>query len=138
EMVDAGRGHFRLLGYRHGRPVCFAALAPSLVSLDEDWLVQQLRTPAQVDALQLMAGQPGGARDTSPVVCSCHQVREAALEIAIRQGCHDVAALGQCTRAGTGCGSCLPEIKSLLARLRADVSEENADVESVRALGPGH
>ncbi len=126
EMVDAARGHFRLLGYRHGRPVCFAALAPSLATLDEDWLVQQLRASASVDALQLMAGQPGGARDTSPVICSCHQVREAALEDAVRNGCHDVAALGQCTRAGTGCGSCLPEIKTLLARVRAGTPEEIA------------
>ncbi|MGD8177163.1 molybdopterin-dependent oxidoreductase [Marinimicrobium sp. ARAG 43.8] len=129
EMIDAGRGHFRLLGYKEGRVVCFAALAPELTALDEEWLAEQLRRPeadteTQADSQQLIAGCPGGQRDTSPVLCSCHQVREAALETAVQNGCTELNALCQHTRAGTGCGSCLPELKSLIAHVRALQPEE--------------
>jgi len=46
------------------------------------------------------------AAPASPIVCSCHGVT--------RQAILDAAARGETTRAGTGCGSCLPELKSLL------------------------
>ncbi|HZA18979.1 MAG TPA: (2Fe-2S)-binding protein, partial [Pseudonocardiaceae bacterium] len=49
-------------------------------------------------------------------VCSCHAVTVAAIDAAVtEQGCATVAALKECTKAGTGCGSCLPTLKKLLA-----------------------
>jgi assimilatory nitrate reductase catalytic subunit len=51
----------------------------------------------------------GGAtvEPASPIICSCHGVtRQAILDAASRNGS---------TRAGSGCGSCLPEVKSLLS-----------------------
>jgi len=53
----------------------------------------------------------GGAAagPSSPIVCSCHGVT--------RQAIVDAAARGDITRAGTGCGSCIPELKNLLSPL---------------------
>jgi nitrite reductase (NADH) large subunit len=48
-------------------------------------------------------------------VCSCHAVTKATINIAIAGGCTDVPALKGCTKAGTGCGSCVPMLKQLLA-----------------------
>jgi nitrite reductase (NADH) large subunit len=53
---------------------------------------------------------PGGAQ-----VCSCHAVTRDTILAAIADGCSDVAALKASTRAGTGCGSCIPLLKQLLA-----------------------
>jgi assimilatory nitrate reductase catalytic subunit len=54
----------------------------------------------------LLSGGRGAATPPSPIVCSCHGItRQAVLEAAAR---------GETTRAGTGCGSCIPELKSLL------------------------
>ncbi|GAA2600166.1 nitrite reductase large subunit NirB [Streptomyces axinellae] len=68
-----------------------------------------------------VAGLPDSAQ-----ICSCHAVTKGALSEAITgQGCADVPALKSCTRAGTGCGSCVPALKQIL---------EAAGVEQSRAL----
>jgi len=48
------------------------------------------------------------------LVCSCNNVGRGNLEKKIREGCGDMAALSAATGAGTGCGSCRPEIKKIL------------------------
>jgi nitrite reductase (NADH) large subunit len=47
-------------------------------------------------------------------VCSCHAVTKADIVEAIGGGCADVPSLKACTKAGTGCGSCVPTLKQLL------------------------
>ncbi|HEU5471122.1 MAG TPA: nitrite reductase large subunit NirB [Actinophytocola sp.] len=56
-----------------------------------------------------------GALPADAQVCSCHAVTRGAIDDAIAGGCADVPALKSCTRAGTGCGSCVPMLKQLLA-----------------------
>ncbi|MFE9388120.1 nitrite reductase large subunit NirB [Streptomyces sp. NPDC006784] len=57
-----------------------------------------------------VAGLPDSAQ-----ICSCHAVTKGELTEAItEQGCADVPALKSCTKAGTGCGSCLPALKQIL------------------------
>ncbi|HEY4898751.1 MAG TPA: nitrite reductase large subunit NirB, partial [Candidatus Nanopelagicaceae bacterium] len=52
----------------------------------------------------------------SAQVCSCHAVTKGAITTAItEEGCSDVAALKKCTKAGTGCGSCIPLLSQLLS-----------------------
>jgi nitrite reductase (NADH) large subunit len=47
-------------------------------------------------------------------VCSCNNVSKGAICSAIReQGCDSIAAVKSCTRAGTGCGGCLPLVTDL-------------------------
>jgi nitrite reductase (NADH) large subunit len=60
---------------------------------------------------QLRAAPPSAER----VVCNCNKVSEGAVCAAIAAGADSVAALGQVTRAGTGCGSCKGELAQLLA-----------------------
>jgi nitrite reductase (NADH) large subunit len=63
------------------------------------------------------AGGPGlAALPDSAQLCSCNAVTKGALLSAIADGsAADVAGLKACTRAGTGCGSCVPALKQLLA-----------------------
>jgi assimilatory nitrate reductase catalytic subunit len=49
-------------------------------------------------------------------VCSCFEVGEQQIARAIRGGAATVRALGETLRCGTNCGSCVPELKALLAR----------------------
>jgi nitrite reductase (NADH) large subunit len=63
--------------------------------------------------------QPGGAVDVDmpadAQVCSCHAVTKQTITDAIQSGVAcDVAELKACTKAGTGCGSCVPMLKKLL------------------------
>jgi ferredoxin-nitrate reductase len=47
-------------------------------------------------------------------VCSCNNVGEGNLINKIKDGCKDHLQLCQVTGAGMGCGSCRPEVKSIL------------------------
>jgi assimilatory nitrate reductase electron transfer subunit len=47
-------------------------------------------------------------------LCICNAVTVGQIEDAIDDGCGSVAAIGECTRAGTGCGGCRARITELL------------------------
>ena len=49
-----------------------------------------------------------------PLVCSCHSVGADNLRLAVAGGCGSLAELGAKTGAGTGCGSCRPEVQRIL------------------------
>lgn len=64
--------------------------------------LQLLRASKQVDPVE------------GKLVCSCNTVGQGNLERAIQAGCTDFQQLCQQTGAGTGCGSCRPEVRSIL------------------------
>lgn len=47
-------------------------------------------------------------------ICSCFDVTKGDLVKAINKGCHTVAALKAETKAGTGCGGCIPLVTQVL------------------------
>jgi assimilatory nitrate reductase catalytic subunit len=56
---------------------------------------------------------------TEPVVCACFSVGAGRIRNAVASGtAATVAEIGQATRAGTNCGSCLPELKQIIAQER--------------------
>jgi nitrite reductase (NADH) large subunit len=63
-----------------------------------------------------------GALPDDAQVCSCNAVTKGAITAAIGGGCTDVPGLKACTRAGTGCGSCVPMLKTLLAECGVEQS----------------
>jgi assimilatory nitrate reductase catalytic subunit len=66
----------------------------------------------------LLSGQaPGAGPDAGATVCSCFGVGENTICAAIKaQGLTSVAQVTACVKAGGNCGSCVPEIRQLLAR----------------------
>jgi assimilatory nitrate reductase catalytic subunit len=61
-----------------------------------------------------------------PVVCACFQVDAAAVRAAVANGASTVAEIGAILRAGTHCGSCLPELKRMVVHER-QARERQAD-----------
>lgn len=61
-----------------------------------------------------------GGGDQKPVigklVCSCNNVGEGNIINAIKGGCVDFKKICETTGAGTGCGSCRPEVKNILEK----------------------
>ncbi len=77
-----------------------------------------------LDRVGLMVGQPAEAgADPGPQVCSCFGVGRNAICAAIREGAHSAEALGAKLRCGTNCGSCIPELKTLIGQTRAALAE---------------
>ncbi len=73
--------------------------------------------PLPADPVSMIA--PSGAPLEVPddaQICSCHNLSKAAICEAINEHTlADVGAVKACTKAGTGCGSCVPLLKTLLA-----------------------
>jgi assimilatory nitrate reductase catalytic subunit len=69
------------------------------------------------DRRALLAGRPlDAAADAGPLVCSCFRVGRRTINEAItRHKLQTPAQIGARLKAGTNCGSCLPEIRLLLA-----------------------
>ncbi|GAC1591590.1 MAG: nitrite reductase large subunit NirB [Acidimicrobiales bacterium] len=83
---------------------------------------------APADPVSLIA--PVGSKAPAPVVlrdnalvCSCNAVTKGAITGVIREsGLTEVGQVKACTRAGTGCGGCVPVLKELLAECGVAVS----------------
>jgi nitrite reductase (NADH) large subunit len=54
-------------------------------------------------------------------ICNCHKVTERTLREAIEAGADSIAACGETTKAGTGCGSCKADIGQLIASLKKPI-----------------
>jgi assimilatory nitrate reductase catalytic subunit len=90
--------------------------------------------PLNLDFSALAVHDDGGApltpisalsmAETEPVVCACFGVSESRIRDAVASGrAGNVTEIGQATRAGTNCGSCLPELKRMIAQERARAKE---------------
>lgn len=71
----------------------------------------------------VILGRRGGESDTGAgilslpddaVICSCENISKAAICSAVESGAENVDAIKKCTKAGTGCGGCVPMIKDLV------------------------
>ena len=69
------------------------------------------------DRQALLLGEaPDPSADVGPIVCSCFGVGKNVIKRAIaEQGCKSAADIGGCLKAGTNCGSCVPELEAILA-----------------------
>ncbi|HAI2403380.1 TPA: nitrite reductase large subunit [Escherichia coli] len=61
----------------------------------------------------------------SAQICSCFDVTKGDLIAAINKGCHTVAALKAETKAGTGCGGCIPLVTQVL---NAELAKQGIEV----------
>ncbi|MFT4202795.1 MAG: nitrite reductase large subunit NirB [Chitinophagaceae bacterium] len=84
----------------------------------------RIELPADIESL-LLAQQKdkkesGGGLDALPgdaLICSCESVsKDTICKAVTEQGCETVDAIKKCTKAGTGCGGCVPMVKDLMVQ----------------------
>ncbi|RVT99249.1 nitrate reductase [Rhodovarius crocodyli] len=119
-LEDAAGGHFRAAALKDGRLLAVVFIAPDHLLPPREWLAGLFAETAIGSAARrtILAGAPASGPAPSPTICVCNGVSRATIEAAIEGGCCSVAAVGETTHAGTGCGSCRPEIASLIAVAR--------------------
>lgn len=71
--------------------------------------------------LQLLRSGKKAEPVIGKLVCSCNQVGSGNIRNRVAAGCHDLTELCAMTGAGTGCGSCRPEVRKLMEEV-LDVS----------------
>ena len=90
-------------------------LAKKLTGEEHEWLGGLLsRSFAKLGAPIIYRGEVAEALLQGQTVCSCKQVGQKTLCKAIENGCGSLSGLMEETSAGTGCGSCVPQLKQLL------------------------
>ena len=125
EMADRRRCVLRVALIKDGVLHACLFLAPDRASLPSvDALSEMLGCPVSQDARAglLAGGAAAGAAGEGPRVCSCFGVSRGAIRHAVlTQRLVSVAQVGESLRAGTNCGSCVPEIAVLLRELAVGV-----------------
>ena len=62
--------------------------------------------------------QDAEADESGPVICACFGVGLETIRNTVRNGAGSLAMVSAALGAGTNCGSCLPELKRIIARAR--------------------
>lgn len=130
ELFDEAQGWYRAALVNDGRLDACVFIAQHADALPRwEWLKEQLGT-AELSAgarRALLAGRPAEAgADQGPIVCACYGVGKLKICRAIQDdGLDTVEAIGQALKAGTNCGSCVPELRTLIADSSAQ--KETAD-----------
>ncbi len=99
------------------KKVCYAyIIAPNLQQQTLDWMQYLLDiTPDVTIERSIISGLMEGKLAQGKMICVCKQVATNAIKDAIQaQHSPTVENIGQCTKAGTGCGSCIPDIEQLI------------------------
>jgi len=75
----------------------------------------------------LLSGRSGAGRTSAgPVICACFGVGRTTICDAIAGGARSAADIGARLKAGTNCGSCIPEVKRLIAQAAIDALPQAA------------
>ncbi len=119
--ADPARGAFRYASFVGGRLDACLFLSRSTAGLpSRDAVATLLGSEIDPDArTKILAGTlPGAApAETGPTICACFGVGLRTLHDTIgRRKLTSVAEIGVALRAGTNCGSCLPELHAILHR----------------------
>ena len=119
DFVDTPHERYRAAAFRDGRLVGALFLEPGegLAGFDA---VKSLLAAETLEASQrrlaLCGRDASGAADAGPLVCACFGVAASKIRDAITSGAAtDVAAIGALLKAGTNCGSCVPELRRIVA-----------------------
>ena len=114
---DPGRAVFRYIGIVEDRLEACLFLAPDDASLPlRSDLAAVLSSPVSARTRwQLLAGSKPSASGDSRIVCVCFGVAAQKLRDTIRDSqLNSIDEIGSVLRAGTNCGSCIPELRNLL------------------------
>ncbi len=122
EVLDARRGTLRVAILVDGAVEACLFLARDAASLPSDAAVMPILGALVPDAARgrLLAGRlhDAGAAE-GPRVCACFGVtRDAVRHAAVTHRLRNVAEVGVVLRAGTNCGSCIPELEEILRDVR--------------------
>jgi len=121
EYVDPPRGLIRVAAYRSGRLDGCIFVGPA--QSPPQWeVVRSLFASGVLAERQrriLLSGRSSeGMVETGPVICACFGVGLVAIRDAVAAGkAVSVADIGRTLRAGTNCGSCVPELRGIIERL---------------------
>jgi assimilatory nitrate reductase catalytic subunit len=127
EYKDFGGGVFRAASFAQGRIETCLFVGPARDA--GDWNVVKdlfaLDPLSDEQRRMLLSGQStDGLASAGPIVCACFGVGRTTICNAITAGAATAAEIGAKLKAGTNCGSCIPEMKRLIAQTSVAGAEQ--------------
>ena len=124
EYEDSSAGIYRAAAYKGGRLERCLFIEPSRDAPDWDSVKTIFASDTVTDdqrRLLLSGKSADGLTGNGPVVCACFGIGRATICNAIASGAARSATdIGAQLKAGTNCGSCIPELKRLIAQTVAE------------------
>jgi assimilatory nitrate reductase catalytic subunit len=118
EFIDLKRGIYRAAALRDGRLEAALFLGPANAAPQWDTLKSLFEAPrlSEIERRMVLSGRTtDGLVEIGPVICACFGVGLGAIRDAIAsKTATNVEAIGKALRAGTNCGSCLPELRRIV------------------------
>ncbi len=118
DYQDAAKGRYRAARLVDNQLETVIFIAADHHLPERCWLTSLFAKPelTQSERMALLTGSPPlGTADVGTIICACFNVGEKTIQAAIKEkGLKTHQQVGQCLKAGTNCGSCIPEIKALL------------------------
>ena len=113
-------------------------VAPQIKHSDYAWLDTLLAKELDTDIQRsLLSGKACASLLEGKQICACKQVGELTIKQSVRESLQaqksnnhvfnaeeTLENVRTCTNAGTGCGSCVPEIKQIIAKITPSVIDE--------------
>jgi len=119
EYFDHGTSRYRAARLVDGALESCIFIGPAFILPSRDWLARLFEQDLLDDSARtsLLTGKPGnGQVDAGRIVCACFSVGVNTIVEAIQsQQLTSAEQIGAALKAGTNCGSCVPELKALLA-----------------------
>jgi assimilatory nitrate reductase catalytic subunit len=122
EYCDFGGGVYRAASFARGRIETCLFVGPARDAGDWDVVKSLFAADAIGDdeRRRLLSGKTAaGLASCGPIVCACFGVGRTTILDAIAAGAATAAEIGTRLKAGTNCGSCIPELKQLIAQREA-------------------
>ena len=138
EYFDPATKQYRAARIVNGRLESCLYIGPDRNLPAHDWIEPLFaqQTIGGNERIALLAGRPlQQQEDAGPTVCACFGVGKNTLIKEIREkGLHSVETIGNALKAGTNCGSCLPELKVLLHETLHNSAERTKTTTDYTAL----
>jgi assimilatory nitrate reductase catalytic subunit len=130
EYKDLGGGVYRAASFTQDRIETCLFVGPARDAGDWDVVKSLFAADALGDDQRrmLLSGKSvDGLASAGPIVCACFGVGRTTILAAIAAGAGSPAEIGVQLKAGTNCGSCIPELKRLIAQTKAAGAEADPE-----------
>ncbi|KAK7407944.1 Nitrite reductase [NAD(P)H] [Neonectria punicea] len=113
-------GKYLLGGMMIGDTKDYVKLVPMVKAMKElDMPPSELILGAKTD------GDDGDDLPDEAQICSCHNVTKGDVVAVVKDGsCKDLGSVKSCTKAGTGCGGCMPLVTTIFNKTMAAMGNE--------------
>jgi assimilatory nitrate reductase catalytic subunit len=116
EMADPSRGTWRYAALRNGRlTACLYLTSRGAALPSHQALAALMAGPVAEAARRTVLAGGGSVSAAEKLVCACFSIGLETLRAAVvDRRLTSVAEIGAALRAGTNCGSCIPELREIL------------------------